>query len=109
SREGTRATHAAGADHHDAAAAAAAARVGDRARVVERARAAPRPGRDARRGGRESSAAKPAHRKVRVPGVAAHTAPAPVRPAATAGVLVVRGWMRIGATAARGTRGAARP
>src|SRR5207248_3493170 len=100
--------HTARADHDDAATAPAAAGVGDRARVVSRAGAATRPGCQPYSGRGEGRATEPAHRQVRVPGVATHTTRAAVRPAATTGVLVVAGRMGIGSAAARRPGRAAR-
>src|SRR5439155_5500978 len=95
-------------DHDDAATAPAAAGVGDRARVVSRTGAATRPGREACCGRRAGCAPASAHRQDRVPGVATHPTGATVRPATTAGVLVVGRRMRIGATTARRPGRAAR-
>src|SRR6202011_3995861 len=94
------------ADHDDAAATAAAAGVASR--VVPRAGAATGPGRQTCRRGGKGRTAEPAHRLVRVPGVTTHATRAAVRPAATAGVLVVRGRMGIRSAATRRPGRAAR-
>ena len=102
-RDGAGPDDAAGSDHDDGAAVAAAACVG-RTRVVARSGSAAGSGRDTRRRGREGRSTKPAHRLVRIPGIAAHPAGPAVRAPTTARVLVVGRRVRICPAAAGGRR-----